>query len=60
MLVADYAPAMIDGAGVRPFEGGTPLSRGAEIITLTSAQYENLRLGWADYRVKPLSQLAPR
>ena len=38
MLVADYAPAMIDGAGVRPFEGGAPLSRGAEIITLTGRE----------------------
>ena len=26
----------------------------AEIITLTTAQYENLKLGWGDYRVKPL------
>ena len=38
MLVADYAPAMIDGAGVRPFEGGAPLPRGAEIITLTGRE----------------------
>src|SRR5439155_278252 len=31
-------PAMTDGAGVRPFEGGAPLSRGAEIITLTGRE----------------------
>ena len=67
MLVADYAPAMIDGAGVRPFEGGAPLSRGAEIITLTGREAVGIDragrprpLGPARFAVNRLRRLSKR